>query len=448
MKSFTHLGIVLFVFELAHLISSFINHHVLIFCLYRCHFEEMAKTLKQSSSSDFASYVLTLSQEQYSVLLKDYYSTKHPQLDLAQLYEPPKQTSEEQTQHPPSQRKQKDRGKLMATNKPCKKNARGRGKGSVHQGCQFESLSEDDNQRKTNRTKKDDRRKGNKQHVVDDVEDKVKPSTSKVMSTVCIKRKGKQSQIRTKPNEREAVLESSLKNEKSVDNMNHASSHVDDSDDDWLLEDINQPNKKTDTVCQHCQTQHRNRRSCDKRCKSSSCYAGMDSDIPSLHKEENLSFLDDIFLVDRSNKPHKPPPKKKSPRAQAKTTIFVVKGDLSDSDIEMADLSDMKSSGMCSSETDRHKNMPHVSDTLWKRNSKFTTRQSVLEQASIEAKLENRSVFEKYAESFVQNEHFRKRDLNKEPDINIEETLTTSEDDCTEAELRPSMSCIAETSSF
>ncbi|XP_033636346.1 DNA excision repair protein ERCC-6-like 2 isoform X2 [Asterias rubens] len=335
----------------------------------RCHFEAMAKTLNYSSSSDFANFVLSLSSEQYSILLKDYYSTKHPCLDLNKLYDPPESASDNQVQPPSNLRKPTG---CKASPKPAKILRKKKVTSSFedNEGCESKSLSEEEERKQCKQTKKLEkvvhRTKGTKTKVT--VENHVKtPGPSTVHEET--------SKARPKP----------------------SGEYIEDTDDSLEVDQCTSSSKNPSRI---------------------------------LHQEENLSFLDDIFILDQSKKPCKPPPKNKSPRIPKKKTT--VDDTFSDSDIEMEAIKGNQVPHSLS-ECDQLTNTSNSTGSLWKRNSKFTTRQSMLDQVTTEANLENRPVYEKYATSFVQNERYNKRDSSKRCDVNISETLT-EEDNCKEAQ--------------
>ena len=117
----------------------------------------------------------------------------------------------------------------------------------------------------------------------------------------------------------------------------------------------------------------------------------------------SLSFLDDIFLAEPSQRKAKPPPKNKSPRTPQKSTADrPAKGALSGVDADPED----PCRGVAFSPEPESVPVRDGGAALWRRNSKFAPRPG---PAALEAQMDQRSVFEKYAESFVHNEHFGRR---------------------------------------
>ncbi|XP_038068189.1 DNA excision repair protein ERCC-6-like 2 [Patiria miniata] len=417
----------------------------------RHQFGSMAKTLKHPSVRDFAKHILSLPQEQYASLLQDYYASKHLELDLAKLYQPLRPGAEE-LNDAPAQGRSARRAKPVRARVSRKHGTRTRGPRGVGH---FESLSEDE--------EFDDRgngRDGDVEHAERHETERCSDNNGKTFqATVRANRasrtaSSKQGNLtRTKPTEQQRKRATKPLAEKSViaerPHLRARRQVMDSENEDWLREDLNQ-NEKTDQLFQRRQpkTQNRNKSPSVSNDSSLEHSALSNSSPTTVPKDDNMSFLDEIFLTEKSKKPPKPPPKKKSPRVPPKrTTVCFVKGDLSDSDIEMEDLTDARLTSIDSIDTDARQVLEVSGGTLWKRNSKFASRQSALEQASVEAQLESQSVFEKYAESFVPNEHFLKRGLDKEHEIYVEETVMP-EDSGFSPELRPSTSVVAETASF
>ncbi|XP_022089252.1 DNA excision repair protein ERCC-6-like 2 [Acanthaster planci] len=424
----------------------------------RHHFEAMAKTMKHSSVRDFAKHILSLPQEQYANLLQEYYTARHPQLEVAKFYQPAE---------PPEAGDILQDGPAKAQSTGKSKPGRGKSSGRAygtrarHPGGvgHFESLSEDsefdDIGTRTDGNRRNAKRCGTEMRVLNNGSDAKGETivTSTGTSRTFRTSPGKQgSRTRTQPKEHQRKSpnskppKESVRTERSHKGM---SKRMHSSNEEWLGD--SNCCKKADQSRQ-LQHQTEDENACvgkDASSESPSTELNFRSALsPSLrHGEGSMTFLDEIFLAEPSRKPPKPPPKKKSPKKKKKTIHFV-RGDLSDSDVEMEDLSDLTSTGVNSFKTKAPQASELDSGTLWRRNANFNTfRQSALEQAVLEAQLESQSVFEKYAESFVPNEHFLKRGFNKECNINVKETDTSQDNSCS-SQLRPSPSLVPETVSL
>ena len=376
----------------------------LLVSIFRRQFKELADSNGFATTTDFARHVLSLPLEEQMAMLKNHYADKNPgiQEQIETYFELKEETDDEPKSKVPS--------RTARTSKPCRKTAGKRSGGrqttqkvkkpakrQVRKRPQpkemyFDSEEDDSDDGDSDETDMEEKKVGSRK-------------THEIISTT-----EKAGSSRT---QREIISTSDIE-------------FMDMSDSDEPMEDPTtgsrqdqftdlrqeQPSERSKEINNSAKRHLRSGRQLetDKPCADKPMVSTSSTGC----QQQNMSFLDDIFLSSPDpKKVRKPPPKKKQSLKQQAAIESLCDEDKPQHTNNDSDDSD-QSESMLGIETQ---------NTLWKRNSRYGQKSEQLDAALME---DDGSVFHKYSSSFVVNKNFKKKlyRFDDDKDEILSETLS------------------------